>query len=731
MDELRESGLDEEALCVGENACGMFPQEFSLRFACDLYLPALYESEGDVLRWHGRFKARLERLTGESVSWNAEIMAAGARGFSRYTNFGLGYLGFENLHLLRQYGQFVHRVMSSAYPQWARALVAPARNKPSVGFVSAFFRQSSVGEHLLGWFTQGDPDAYEVHCYSLGKTEDSVTGDYQRASASFTRCASLEEACEAIRRDQLDILVYTDIGLRGVPSQMAALRLAPIQCATLGHPITTGLPTIDYFISGAGIEPTDGEQHYTETLVRLPNLGVCCRKPIIPLLLFTKPRSDFGLPDDAIVYLCCQSLFKYLPRQDCLIAQIAARVPKARFVFVQGDFVWGNPVLAKKLLARLESAFVSAGIEIRERCHLLPAHSPGEFWNLMRISDVFLDTVAHSGGRTTLQAIACGLPIVTVRGALARQRQSSAMLDRLGVPNLDGARFLGQTLESLERNRPYVRWMLQDAGSNDTSLAIAQKFAGSSDNIAVENDCGQADGLNRAFSRMGGDVIGFLNSDDCLVDGAAEAVLSEFDKDADLDLVYGEVDWIDEDGAITGHHEGRISTLTEVLDIYSVWWNRRQWVQPEVFWRRRLWERVGAFDTRYDLAFDYDYWVRCFLAGAKIKKVTRTLARFRLHSSQKSRSGLQAANEIRNIAGDALKLCEAIPGRRKLERMIRFDRYQSGQDYSDRCSRPGLASMVVRQPDWLLLPSVRKRAYDSVKRRFTNRCQQDVGPIDR
>jgi glycosyltransferase involved in cell wall biosynthesis len=301
----------------------------------------------------------------------------------------------------------------------------------------------------------------------------------------------------------------------------------------------------------------------------------------------------------------------------------------------------------------------------------------------------------------------------------------------LAIPNYNGARFLAETLESLERNKPYVRWMLQDAGSSDASLTIARRFAGSFGDIVVETDGGQADGLNRAFSRMGGDVLGFLNSDDCLADGAAEAVLAEFENDPDLDLVYGEVDWINENGAVTGHHAGRISTVREVLDIYGVWWNRRQWVQPEVFWRRSFGERVGPFDTRYNLAFDYDYWVRCFLAKAKVKKIPRTLARFRIHRGQKSRDSLQAANEIRDIAGDALKLCETNPGHRNVERMIRFDRYQSGQDYWDQGSRPSLASMVVRQPDWLLLPAVRERAYDSLRRRFTKKSTPDGRAIDR
>ncbi|MGA3202282.1 MAG: glycosyltransferase family 2 protein [Bryobacteraceae bacterium] len=293
----------------------------------------------------------------------------------------------------------------------------------------------------------------------------------------------------------------------------------------------------------------------------------------------------------------------------------------------------------------------------------------------------------------------------------------------LAIPNFNGGRFLATTLESLENNRPYVRWRFQDAGSTDDSLAIARRFAGSQDQIIVEPDRGQADALNRAFQSMGGEIVGFINSDDCLMEGTAKTVLAEFENDPTLDLVYGQVAWIDELGHVTGHHAGDISSLAEILDIYRVWWNRRQWVQPEVFWRRSLWERVGPFNTRYDLAFDYDYWVRCFQARAKVKSIPQILAKFRLHPGQKSSRAGEAANEIRNIVGDTLASGEVIPtrDRKRLETMISYDRYQSGQDDQQGTKRPSLARMLMRQPTWAFLPPVRQRIVRSALRAFSAR----------
>ena len=72
----------------------------------------------------------------------------------------------------------------------------------------------------------------------------------------------------------LDALLYPEIGMDPVCAKLAALRLAPVQAVGLGHPMTTGLPTMDAFLSSALMEPEDGEDWYTEQLVRLPNLGI-------------------------------------------------------------------------------------------------------------------------------------------------------------------------------------------------------------------------------------------------------------------------------------------------------------------------------------------------------------------------------------------------------------------------------------------------------------------------
>jgi len=283
----------------------------------------------------------------------------------------------------------------------------------------------------------------------------------------------------------------------------------------------------------------------------------------------------------------------------------------------------------------------------------------------------------------------------------------------LAVPNRNGALYLEHTLASLERNRPYVRWWLQDSCSTDNSAEIAQRFAGPDDRIVVEKDSGQTSGLNRAFKNMGGDIVGFINSDDLLADGAAETILETFDKDPELDLIYGQVEWIDSQGRSEGFHAGSISSLADILNVYEVWWKQKHWVQPEVFYRRSLWERVGPFDETYDLAFDYDYWVRCFRQGIKIKRVPQVLAKFRRHPEQKSTAGAEAAGEIRSILAKALDSGDlGFVDNLFMRNRLGYDSYRSGNGKSHTNS---FWYALSRHPWWLALPEVRSRLAKSGK----------------
>jgi glycosyltransferase involved in cell wall biosynthesis len=290
----------------------------------------------------------------------------------------------------------------------------------------------------------------------------------------------------------------------------------------------------------------------------------------------------------------------------------------------------------------------------------------------------------------------------------------------LAIPVFNAGRFLGATLDSLNAEGTALRWWLQDGGSNDNTLEIANAAKREGDVINSASDKGQADAINTALRAMGGEIIGFINGDDVLAHGTASRVLDYFDAHPEIDLVYGSVDWIDESGAITGHHTGRIESLEDILDIYKVWWNNRQWVQPEVFFRRSLFEKVGGFDIAYHLAFDFDFWVRCFLAGARVAHIPQVFAKFRIHAAQKSTAAAKAASEIRSIVSKHLNSPAPVPQmvRWSLNAQLEYDRYQCGETVDATGHRPSFLSALLKNPQWVLSPAVRNRTQSSLAKIF-------------
>jgi predicted O-linked N-acetylglucosamine transferase (SPINDLY family) len=282
----------------------------------------------------------------------------------------------------------------------------------------------------LGWLREHNHRAYSIHAYHLGEQSDHVTAEVRRLSRNFKHFpGQLEEAARAIREDELHVLVFLDLGLNPITTQLAALRLAPVQCATAEAPYTSGLPTVDYFLSSELMEPADAQQHYLEKLVVLPGVGVCFQKPSIPFPLLSKSREEFGLRPEAAVYLCCQGLSKYLPQHDDVFVRIAQKVRDAQFIFLGSD---GMTTVTLK--NRLTRAFGLSGLKASDHCVFLRRGLPLlDYWNLHVISDAFLDTIGWSGCVSTFEAIACNTPVVTLPGAFMRCRHTYGILKQLQV----------------------------------------------------------------------------------------------------------------------------------------------------------------------------------------------------------------------------------------------------------------------------------------------------------
>src|SRR5260370_19845545 len=189
-----------------------------------------------------------------------------------------------------------------------------------------------------------------------------------------------------------EVRIFPESRMDWVAAEVAEQRLAAVQWASWGQPVTTGFPTIDYFISSDLMEPAGAAGHYSERLIRLPNLSIYYEPSDVPPVGID--RAQLGLRDNAVVYWCCQSLPKYLPQFDEVFARIAAEDPDCQFTFI--EFGGGRGV-TEMFRARLDRTFEAVGLNAGDHCVFLPRLAPDRFVAAIGQCDIVLASIGWLG----------------------------------------------------------------------------------------------------------------------------------------------------------------------------------------------------------------------------------------------------------------------------------------------------------------------------------------------
>lgn len=391
-------------------------------------LPSAYPDAATLHATRAEFLLRLDGFVAAYPAARIAAIAPPAEALL-WDNFYLAYQGENDRKPQSLFGDWLSTSLQQLMPA-VELSSRRASSRPRIAVVSARLHECTVGSYFSSWIEHLSACGWELILVHVGSYRDRLTEQLAASAHSeLTLNGNVAENSRRLRELDADLILYPELGMDYRTLALAAQRLAPNQVCAWGHPVTTGLPTIDAFVSCAEMEPADAHAHYRERLFTLPGLGTRYLSPEIPAVA---TRAALGLPANGTLYLAPQSLFKLHPDNDSVFVDIVRRDAEAVLVFFAG--IEGGPLRAFR--ERLSRAFQAAGVDMQSHVLFLPLRSRADYLRVNLACDVMVDSLHWSGGNTTLDALHAGLPVVTCPGRFMRGRQSMAMLRRLDCAEL-------------------------------------------------------------------------------------------------------------------------------------------------------------------------------------------------------------------------------------------------------------------------------------------------------
>jgi protein O-GlcNAc transferase len=428
---LKEQGKKLEAQACYRRALSLEPNDAEARLGVALApIPILVDSIADSEAVIETFGQSLEELS----QWNREMPGKLGKSVGSHQPFYLAYRPSNVTALLSRYGDLMCAAAGDYWPLQLRSDRTSQSPRDRIRIVivcGQIRRHHPVWEILLrGLIAHMERKSFEIFLYHTGAIVDAET-DWARSRVDrFVQGPKPTVAwLNDLAQDCPDVIFYAEVGMDPAAGVMAALRLAPLQAVTWGHPVTTGMPSMDLYFSAQLLEHAHADGHYREKLILLPGTGVCTEAPTIVAQRWQGPERCAPI----VRYALCQQPIKFDPQDDILLAHIAKAVGCCEFWLASpSKHSWAAP----RLRDRLAATFRAEGLDPDVYLRVMPWLPREQFLGFLDDMDVYLDCPAFSGYTTAWQAVHRGLPIVTLEGEFLRQRLAAGLLRRIGI--LDG-----------------------------------------------------------------------------------------------------------------------------------------------------------------------------------------------------------------------------------------------------------------------------------------------------
>ena len=365
----------------------------------ELMLPTIFEDVKDI----DESRNELLKYIQEVLDSNKKISLDIESQLIKPVQFNLSYSQHNNLEINKKCASFFRKI----YPQLnnVHKLKNTSNSKIRIGFISDYLTDHTIGKLFKGIILNLDKNKFDIKIFHTPKTrkgkiyQDFIDAERNNQVNNFNLPIKFEDKQKIIADENLDILFYPEIGLSLDLYYLSFVRLATYQVTSWGHPETTCIDTLDYFLTSKLIESQNSNKQFSEKLLYADFLPMYYYTPVV------RKELDTDILSKKNIYSCPQTLFKIHPEFDSVLGKILEEDKKAKIYFIKDS----DNVYYKKLLNRFKK---NTKIDL-DRIKFIGGLSWEDYINHCGQASVLLDPFYFSAGNSFYESMFYGTPTVT------------------------------------------------------------------------------------------------------------------------------------------------------------------------------------------------------------------------------------------------------------------------------------------------------------------------------
>jgi len=393
------------------------PDHIGYKINRNLLIPPICETSKEISYFRNEYEKGIELLKKYKYFNKNPAQSIGTHFFY------LAYHNEDNLKIMKNTSSLFRKILPNINYTSKNIEIDKNKDKIKIGFISEFLTNHTVGRIFNGFIKNLNKKKFEIVVFHTSQTKEGLLKNEIDNAADKVNTLSNEITSQhkEIENEKLDILFYTDIGMSPTTYFLAFSRLAPIQIVSWGHTETTGIDTIDYFLSSRFFESNIKYNKYSERLICLNQIPAFY-EPIKNIKL-NKTRSELGLPENVNLYGCPQSLFKLHPDFDMVMSSILKKDNKGYIILVEGK---ENESKEKYWSEALQKRWSKSFPILNKKVIFLKRLSQSDYLSLCKCVDVLLDPMHFGAGYTFLLTTLVGTPTITLPGKYLRKNMTFA-----------------------------------------------------------------------------------------------------------------------------------------------------------------------------------------------------------------------------------------------------------------------------------------------------------------